>query len=238
MKLLLSSDALPGAPLDVLREAVARRALAGLELTVGRDQGHHLDAVVCPLHDGEGAPLSDAASGVAWFNASHVTSASALAAWGAAAQAVGSGIVLNASAADVPAAARSAISHGSDLDEVRQVAERAVSLGAGTCWEVHPGALTNASVDAILDATFPTLMHVRLAGSGPEGEDGNEVVGSVMAGLALRGYSGTIALMPTSEAQLPRWERWLLVTRGWGCGTAAAKAAKREERLRQQSESI
>ncbi len=237
MKLLLSSDALPEAPLNVLREAVARRALSGLEMTVGRDQGHHIDNIVCPLHDGEQPPLADAAEGVAWFNAAHVTSASALAAWGSAAHSVGAGIVFGAKVNEIPAAARTALAHGSDLTQVSEVAARAADLGAGTCWTVHPAELDGSSVSAILDATFPTLKHVRLAGSGPEGEDGHEVVGNVLAGLALRSYAGTIALIPTSDDQLARWERWLLVTRGWGCGTAAAKAAKREERLRQMSES-
>lgn len=236
MKLLLSSDALPAAPLNVLREAVARRALAGLELTVGRNQGHHLDNAVCPLHDGEQPPLADATEGVVWFNAVHVTSASALAAWGPAAHSVGAGIVFSAKVSEIPAATHAALAHGSDLQHVNEVVARAADLGAGTCWAVHPDKIDGSSVGAILDATFPTLKHVRLAGSGPEGEDGHEVVGDVLAGLALRGYAGTIALIPTNDDQLARWERWLLVTRGWGCGTAAAKAAKREERLRQLSE--
>ncbi len=89
----------------------------------------------------------------------------------------------------------------------------------------------------MLDATGPRLAHVRLLGAGPEAEAGGAEAGADGTGwlfgqLALRGYSGTVTLAPSSPDVLRQWEPWLQRGRGWGCGTAAEKQAAARARAR------
>ena len=97
-----------------------------------------------------------------------------------------------------------------------------------TCWEVSPGILDTDRITGVLEATRPTLAHVRLPGSGPEADAPEHAgAGALLARLALAGYAGTISLVPSPGVDLALWRRWLLQQRGWGCGTAAEKQARR-----------
>ena len=229
MRLLLSSDALPDAGLDELLQARTRRALAGLELSLGAHQAHGLDEQACPLHQQNGLPcVPEGVTDVAWLRLPPSTSLVMLMIWSGAAHQMKAGLLLPKPVPDPPAATRLALVHDSDPDAARAAAAWARSRGAGTCWDVTPGRLGTDLIDRVLDATLPTLAHVRLPGSGPEADDpGSAGTGTLLTQLALRGYAGTVALIPSPGADLARWKRWLLQQRGWGCGTAAAKQAAR-----------
>lgn len=233
MRLLLSSDALPDAPLDVLGQACRRRALAGLELSVGAGQTHGLDERVCPLHQRNGsACVPEDAASVAWLRLPPSTSLVMLMIWAGAAHQMGAGLLLPEPVPDPPTAVRLALVHGSDPAEARAAAGWARRHGAGTCWDVAPGTLEAGRVERVLAETLPTLAHMRLPGSGPEADGpGSSGTGALLGRLALGGYAGTIALVPSPGADLGQWSRWLLDRRGWGCGTAAEKQARRAARM-------
>src|SRR5690606_37547553 len=113
MRLLLSSDALPDAPLDVLGQACRRRALAGLELSVGAGQTHGLDERVCPLHQRNGsACVPEDAASVAWLRLPPSTSLVMLMIWAGAAHQMGAGLLLPEPVPDPPTAVRLALVHG------------------------------------------------------------------------------------------------------------------------------
>lgn len=229
MRLLLSSDALPDAELDELLQARTHRALAGLELSVGRGHAHGLDERVCPIHQQNGTPcVPDDVTDVAWLRLPEATSLVMLMIWSGAAHQMGAGLLLPAPVLDPPVAARLALCHGTAPAEARAAAAWARARGAGTCWEVTPGRLDPALIGQVLDETMPTLAHVRLPGSGPEADaPGSAGTGTLLAQLSLRGFAGTVSLVPSPGADLGRWRRWLLAKRGWGCGTAAQKQARR-----------
>lgn len=238
MRLLLSSDTLPGSSMDELLQACRRRALAGLELSVGVDHGHGLDEAVCPLHHGKRAPsVPDEVSSVEWLRLPHDASSVVIAIWSAAAHRMQAGVLLHDAVPDPPQATKIALIHGSAPDEVHSAVEWALRYDAATCWDVTLDALTEGCIESVLDQTFGTLAHIRLPGSGPEADHpASEGVGLLLAQLALRGYAGTVGLIPSGPAHLREWEGWLLQKRGWGCGTAADKAAKRAARMQLTSE--
>lgn len=229
MRLLLSSDTLPGAPLDELIQACRRRALGGLELSVGIGQGHGLDERVCPLHQQDGGRcVPETVTSVAWLRLPRATSLIMLMVWSGAAHQMKAGLLLQEPVLDPPVATPLALVHGAEPADVQAAATWARRHGARTCWDVAPGTWDAETVDRVLDVTLPTLAHIRLPGSGPEADDArSEGVGGLLTRLALRGYAGTIALVPSAWADHALWQRWLLERRGWGCGTAAAKQARR-----------
>lgn len=207
MKLILSSEALPGAPPADLMQAVARRALAGLELGAA-----------------EGAGDSARWEGVAvpWLRLGEMPVTAALV---ESAQRLGAGLLVAAPVEAVPVDVPVAFLHGSDPAHTAQAVAWAQAQGARTAWEVAPGALDAAAAAATLQQTWPTLVHVRLVGAGPENEE-NEGLGSLLTRLALDGYAGTITLAPSPGADRARWATWLFQTRGWGCGSAAEKQGR------------
>lgn len=229
MRLLLSSDTLPEASLDDLLQACRRRALGGLELSVGARQAHGLDEHVCPLHQHDGGRcVPEAVTTVAWLRLPRDASLVMLMIWSGAAHQMKAGLLLQAPVLDPPSAVNLALAHGPDPARAADAASWARRHDARTCLDLAPGLPAPAMLDRVLDATLPTLAHVRLPGCGPEADDPrSDAVGGVLTRLALRGYAGTISLVPSPWADAALWRRWLLEQRGWGCGTAAAKRARR-----------
>lgn len=231
MKLLLSSDALPRATLADLADASRRRSLAGLELTLQRSQGHALDDSICPVRHsrGEACIPPDLESPVSWLRVPDEISLQMLMIWASEAHVAGAGLLLSKPVSELPPAARYALVHGTDPDEARRAVEWAEKHHCGTAWEAGAERKEPSVVDEVLRITMPRLSHVRLLGSGPEAEtptDEPSGTGALLAKLALKGYSGTVALAPLDLERLPDWEKWLARGRGWGCGTAAEKQAR------------
>ncbi len=234
MRLLLSSDALPAAPFDVLVEAARRRHLAGLELRLDRGQGHGADATACAARQGVGAACfaeAPADPSVSWLLLPYEAPLALRTVWAGAAARLGAGVLLHRPTPERPATP-TALVHGTDPDEACRSARWAEANGTGTAWEVRPSAFDADRWGAVLEATGPRLAHVRLVGAGPEAQTAKTEAGGASDGtgwllgrLALRGYGGTVALAPSSPAALPAWESWLRRGRGWGCGTAAERRA-------------
>ena len=236
MRLLLSSDALPGATLGTLTQACTRRALSGLELTLQRDQGHGLDESICPVRQQNGhACIPDQPEApVVWLRVVDRPTFSMLALWTAEAHLAGAGILLSEPVQELPLASRFALVHGTDPVEARAAVAWAERHHARTCWQIGPERNDLAAVDEVLRITSGTLAHVRLLGAGPEAGSGSDQpsgTGMLLGRLALNCYDGTVALAPYSEARLPEWEQWLVSGRGWGCGTAAEKQARANGQL-------
>lgn len=243
MKLLLSSDAWPGASLEALRAAARQRSLAGLELTLGA--GHHHGADASPLAIGHEEGLDGAAADppiAAWLLLPGGAPPAERTTWLQAARRLRASVLLRSpapehrAAPEHPAVVRTALVHGSDLEAVRRAVRWAEEHDAQTAWEVRTADFDPDRWASVLDATGAHLAHVRLLGAGPEAEAGaaradpSDGTGWLLGRLALRGYGGTVALAPSSPEHLAAWERWLRRGRGWGCGTAAEKAAARAAR--------
>ncbi len=226
MKLLLSSDVLPTAALDELGVACRRRALAGLELVLGHGQGHRYESLRCPIEAGDEAVLPPVP--VCWLALPGRPRLSELMTWAGEAHRLNAGLLLWTPVEELPRPVRVALVHGSDLAEVEQAVAWARQQGMFTCYQPEPEALQQGTWQTVLAQTLPTLAHVRLPGSGPEGQEAGVPtgVGAFLAALTLAGYSGTVALIPSGSDRLPEWEAWLLGRRGWGCGTAAARQAR------------
>jgi hypothetical protein len=233
MTLLLSTDALPDAPLEALAVACGRRALAGLEVALDARQAHGLHAAICAVNEQNAVPcLPDGAPEVSWLligaDVSAIRSTLVL----SAARRMHAGVLIRTSIPNPPRGRELALLHDSNVETMSGAVQWARNAGTATAWDVHPEAVDRRHLDAFLDEAMETLVHVRLRGSGPEADDPvNLAVGDILAGLALRGFGGTVSLLPSSEEKLPAWREWLFEKRGWGCGTAAAKQAKREARL-------
>lgn len=227
MKLLLSSDALPAASLEELAAACRRRALAGLELVFGRGQGHRYEVQRCPIEAGDEAVVPPVP--VYWLALPGRPRLSELMTWAGEAHCLGAGLLLWAPVDELPRPLRVALVHGSDAVEVAAAVRWATRQGVHTCYQPEPEALLQGTWQTVLAQTWPTLAHVRLPGSGPEGQaaEAPTGVGAFLAHLALAGYTGTVALVPSHSDRLSEWEAWLLRRRGWGCGTAAARQAER-----------
>lgn len=222
MKLCLSSDALPDAPPGVLDRACKRRALQGLELTLGVGHAHALDERICPLReDKEINGFVELETRIAWLRLPTRPPLSTLMTWANAAYQLETGLLLP-DPVSTPLVARAALVHPTGPDTAQEAADWAREHDAYTAWTVQPARYTPDELRRTLERTAPTLAHVRLVGGGPEASN-DEGTGVLMTELALRGYAGTIALVPSPGAALDRWSRWLLDERGWGCNTAALK---------------
>lgn len=235
MKLLLSSDAAPDASMAGLARACHRRALSGLELTLGAGQGHGMDKVLSSPREQPDAPCATGEHGpIQWLKVSMAASRALLLTWASHAQRLGTGLLLPAPMASPPPGLRIAFIHGTSLAEARDAARWAHRYGASTCWEVSPGTDTPAAVEDVFDATSEHLAHVRYLGAGPEAETSDAAEPhSLWSLLARHGYAGTIALAPSSAGSLRDWRRWLFESRGWGCNTAAEKARTTPTTIRQ-----
>ena len=228
MKLLLSSDAAPAASTADLTYACRRRSLAGLELTVGAGHAHGIDTALCPPREQSGGACVASAprAPVHWLRVPSGTSKAMTLAWAGGAQRLGAGLLLPAPTANPPQGVTLALVHGTDPAGAQRAACWAECHSARTCWEVAPDA-SKAHLDATLEATGDFLGHVRFLGAGPEAQSsGAAEANPLWSALALRGYTGTVALAPSSEGDLDAWRCWLFETRGWGCNTAAEKAAR------------
>ncbi|MDQ7039877.1 MAG: hypothetical protein Q9M35_02960 [Rhodothermus sp.] len=225
MKLLLSSDALPAASLDVLGEAWRRQALVGLELVLGRGQGHRYESLRCPLEAGDEVMVPPVPVG--WLALPGQPRLSELMTWAGEAHCLGAGLLLWRPPEELPRPIRVALVHSSNPAEVEAAVAWARQQGMYTCYQPEPETLRRGSWRSVLAQTLPMLAHVRLPGSGPEGQGDEAVtgVGAFLAQLAMVGFSGTVALIPSGPERLPEWEAWLLRRCGWGCGTAAARRA-------------
>lgn len=236
MKLLLSTDALPAASFDVLDEACRRRALEGVELTLGPSEHHGIDVSLCPIRQREGLsciPERENAP-VVWMRMPDSTTTTMLMIWAAEAHVFGAGMLITRPVPEMPRSTRVALLHGTDVVEARRAAAWAETHSAGTCWQVDLENRDLATWDEILRITGPHLAHVRLLGAGPEAQaeaPGSAGTGTLLSRLALMGYDGTVALAPSSSEHLDDWKQWLLVGRGWGCGTAAEKKARAAARI-------
>lgn len=95
--------------------------------------------------------------------------------------------------------------------------------GVRLAWDADPAAGELDSVGhALLERAGARLSHVRLYGGGPEAtEQEGRGVGSFMARLAISGYGGTLALVPSSARYRVIWDAWLGRRGGWGCGSAS-----------------
>ena len=200
MKLCLSSAALPSGSLSTLAKACDR---------------HALEDAACPLHEPPAAALPASSPPIRWLLLPHEIQAAHLLAWASVARELGAGLLLHAPVPDPPSAVPVALLHETDVEAAAEAAAWAHRHGAATAWDVAPGALSFAQVEALCAATGRALAHVRLRGSGPESEArGRSAAGQLMAHLALCNYGGTVALAPSPGADLYAWSRWLLHERG------------------------
>ena len=137
------------------------------------------------------------------------------------------GLLLPVPETNPPSGGRLALVHETDPEAAVAAVRWAERHGAETCWEVTPGAHPPEVLEAVFDITAGRLAHVRLLGAGPESQ-ASEATGAhpLWRAFALNGYTGTVALAPSAEADLATWRRWLFETRGWGCNTAAEKATR------------
>ncbi len=233
MQLALSSAALPDASIGMLRRAAQRRDLKALELELGVGHGHGIgmpsesDSAV-----GGTAPSAEGAPPVQWLLAGKKPSITDVLYWGRQAALLDAGLLLRDTIPETPLGLPLALVHGTDPEAAQRAAAWARMHDAKTCWTVELGRRDEEQFADVLDATVPTLAHVRLLRAGPETQSavpGTAGTGAVLKELALSGYSGTVALTPSAEGSVATWREWLFEGRGWGCGTAAQKKAVRNE---------
>jgi len=233
MQCALSSAALPDASIDVLRRAARRRNLKALELVLGTGHAHGIGTP--STSEGEGpVDASSPQTGdppVRWLLASEMPSITDLLYWGRQASLLDAGLLLQRTVPESPLGLPVALVHGTDLQEAQRAAAWARMHDAKTCWTVELGQPTSDRFAEVLEATAPTLAHVRLLGAGPEAQSaapGTTGTGPVLKELALSGYSGTVALVPSADGSTDEWQQWLFEERGWGCNTAAKKKDARK----------
>lgn len=224
MQLSLSSEALPTLPLAELRRGARRRDLSGVELVVGGDgeapQGDRVGSFLLEeLGDGEGAPP------IQWLLLREEASLTELLYWSRQAHLIGAGLVLQSAPVEFPLCVPLARFHSTDLEAAHRASAWARLHGAKTCWEIDLGSVDEDDIEPVLDVTSPMLAHVRVLGAGPEAQSASVGTGALFKELALRGYSGTIALAPSARGREAAWREWLFEERGWGCNTAARKRA-------------
>ena len=229
MKLLLSGDAAPGASEADLVEACRRRALDGLELTLGAGHGHGVDVNQRPPRERTGMSCeSDMHVPVEWLRLTPGTTKTMTLIWASGAYRLGAGLLLPEPMIIPPPDVSTALVHGSDPQDAADAASWAARTGMSTCWEVEPATLDSDVLSIILETTGDHLAHVRFLGAGPEAQaSGAKGTCRLWSSLALRGYTGTVALAPSPGADLAAWHAWLFEQRGWGCNTAADKAARK-----------
>jgi hypothetical protein len=232
MQLALSSAALPDASIATLRRAAQRRDLNALELVLGAGHAHGIGtpSKSPPSVDRRAIPTRGESPPVQWLLASKRPTITDLLYWARQASLLDAGLLLRNTITETPLGLPLALDHGTDLEEAQQAAAWARMHDAKTCWTVELGRRDEEQFTDVLDATAPTLAHVRLIGAGPETQSaapGTAGTGAVLKELALNGYSGTVALTPSADGSTAEWQEWLLEGRGWGCGTAAQKKAAR-----------
>lgn len=225
MRLALSSDAAPGASLDELLDACARRGFAAVELGAGHGHG------VSPAEGVEGAArVREAAEareiGVAAFRLADPTGADAprLARFQ---EALGAPLIVPAQLRPeaAMAVAGSIAAEGADVRvelgtaSIRDADVLAAVRDAGCTWGWDLGA-GFADPSRILG---PLPGHIRFPGGGPESasQEGRGV-GAFMARLALAGFGGMLTLTPSSSRYRVAWDAWLGRRGGWGCGSKAS----------------
>jgi hypothetical protein len=231
MRLAISTEALPGAPMEQLLEACARRGLAGVELgydepgTLGVDPGwvnrlfpaaEGVEVAGCRMEsDGALGPIGARMSARLRAPVLAFPEPLSLGRLGTAAELyrVAGGTLL----ARVPADPSAVESLAARLDDLQ-----ADSLGIAL--EVRPGRDDAASMIAALDAAGPHLRLVRLHGGGPEGAAQiGQGIGSLMAALALRRYGYPLVLTPSRPDFHGVWTRWLTYPGSWGCGGSGSQ---------------
>jgi hypothetical protein len=239
MRLALSSAAAPDASFDELLDACVRRGFSALELECGH--GHLLDSVRAAAGDAAAARARAAGAGVhlaglrlatdegeavqagpdqrdqvdllALVRSLGVPLLVPAARMAGAPRALDTGrvmVVLPAGGAALPA-----------LDDLDSGGRSAARLPLA--WDVDPTAADTSAVAGDLIARAGSrLRHVRLYGGGPEssGQEGRGI-GSLMARLALSGFTGTLALAPSSASYRVAWSAWLGQRGGWGCGSTS-----------------
>ena len=216
MQLILSSVALPSASPETVCRGARERSLAGVEWVV---RGRAAEDRAVPLSEGS-------EEDVRWIMVGDDASTADQLYWGRQAHLCGAGLVLRAPVEEASLCAPLALQHGSDVAAAERAASWAQTHDAQTCWTVEGGTVSADRVAAVLEATGPTLAHVRLRGAGPETEaGGGDGTSALFKALALRGYSGTVALAPSAQGTGGAWRRWCFEERGLGCNTAANKAA-------------
>lgn len=227
MKLLLSSAALPDGSLRELRIGMERRNFAGLEVVVGAEHAHGIEAT-CEIGAAEHPPQNcdEREPPIRWLFSRESPSLAEVLYWGQRAHLLGAGLALPGPTSASPAGLPVALVHSTDRVSAQRAAAWARMHHARTCWEVEVGRVDAESLSEVLHITAPHLGHVRLLGGGPETSSGDARearTADVLKQLALQGFSGTVALVPSNEGALDKWRRWLLEERGWGCNTAAKK---------------
>lgn len=238
MRLGLSSAAAPDAALDDLLLACQRRGITALVLE--ELHGHGLDPTAGATDAAFDARRLAADAGIAlagfrlasWTVPSAGREASAIAEF---ARALGSPAIVPAYG-DVPRAAALAASleragAGSCLalpttgavTHLDVLDARPEWRGLSLAWDADPGVAHLSDLAAgLLSRAGSRLRHVRLLGGGPEAtaQEG-QGIGALMARLALVGFSGTLALAPSSPRYRVVWDAWLGRRGGWGCGGAS-----------------
>jgi hypothetical protein len=233
MQLALSSAAVPHASIDTLRSAARRRDLKALELLLGAGHGH---GVGMPSKSPSSVnrraiPTKGESPPVQWLLASKRPTITDLLYWGRQAALLDAGLLLQGTVPESPLGLPLALVHGTDLEEAQRAAAWARMHNARTGWTVELGQRTPEQFADVLEATASTLAHVRLLGAGPEAQSvGPDSLGAgtVLKELALKGYSGTVALAPSANGVTADWHEWLFEERGWGCNTAAKKKDDRK----------
>lgn len=227
MELLLSSAALPDGSLRELRIGMERRNFAGLEVVVGAEHAHGIEAT-CEIgsSDQPAQNFDERDPPIHWLFPRESPSVAEALYWGRRAHLLGAGLALPGPTSASPAGLPVALAHSTDRASAQRAAAWARMHHAHTCWEVEVGRVDAESLSEVLNVTAPHLGHVRLLGGGPESSSGDARetgTADVLKQLALQGFSGTVALAPSDEGAFDKWRRWLLEERGWGCNTAVKK---------------
>lgn len=232
MQLVLRSTARPDASIETLRRAARRRDLEGLELVLGAGPA---DGVASrqleSKDDADGNTLEKGDPPIRRLLIRGAPSVADVLYRGRQASLIDAGLLLRGAVPESPLALPVALMHATDREAAQRAAAWARMHNAETGWEVDLGTLEKTRIDAVLEATASTLSHVRVRGAGPEVQEApsdGPGLGTLLKALALRGYSGTIALAPSTRGKEGAWREWLFDERGWGCNTAAKKKDVRE----------
>jgi hypothetical protein len=227
MQLLLSSATLPSGSLTELRKGMERRDFAGLEVVAGAGHDHGIEA---PNGVGSAnyAPreIEEKDPPIRWLFPKRASSVAEVLYWGRRAHLLRAGLALPSVVSSSPVGIPVALVHRTDPASARRASTWARMHQAHTCWEIELGRVGTGMISEVLGITAPHLVHVRLLGGGPESQSerpGGAGSGDVFKELALQGFSGTVALAPSTEGPTEKWRRWLFEKQGWGCNTAAKK---------------
>ncbi len=229
MRLTLCSSAAPDATLSGLFEACARRGLDAVELRDG--DGHGVDRYADGVGPTIGVESANAGSlEIATYRASSRDRDDRLASL---ARAIGATLLLDGDR-DVRFRIQRAGRISKDGTSVAIVvrgaraledAELAARADIDVAWDAEPAAgAVNETADRLLERLEGRLRHIRLLGGGPEASlHEGRGIGEAMGRLALHGYTGTVALAPSSSRYRLAWQRWLGRRGGWGCGSRTSE---------------